>query len=151
MQFLKKLSFPPILSIIATVIFTSLVIFIKWGIELNMDMVFFLWGAIIGLILLDVLELLFEKSSPFRTVLFELVFVVLGFFIVSSSASVLGVGVVLSYFLRMIVEQALEIQKTNQLVSWTTGVKVSDKTSFGYIVFIGGIAAFVFETAIFVF
>ena len=69
------------------------------------------------------LELLAETRSErtrliFHTATFELIFVILTFFVLTSSGSLLGRGLVLAFFLHLIVDQGVDLASTGALNNW---------------------------------
>lgn len=81
------------------------------------------------------LKLLFEsqkerKKLIFHSVIFQLIFLVATFFVLSSSAGLLGKGVVLVMFLEIIVSQFDEFLKTGKMDSWFWQLKISLASNF---------------------
>lgn len=73
-----------------------------------------LWGS---------LELLAETRSErtkliFHTSTFQLIFIVLTFFVLTSSGSLFGRGLVLAFFLHLLVDQVVDFTSTGNLVNW---------------------------------
>src|SRR3989344_4517909 len=102
-SYLKMPSYP---IIAGTVIYALVLSLVKWRLQFNFDILYFLGGSIIGLFLLDTIEaFLGGKQSVFRTVFFEGVLAVAGFFVITSSGSLVGSGVTLTFFLRFAIEQ----------------------------------------------
>lgn len=69
----------------------------------------------------------------FHTAMFQIVFAVFTFFVVSSSNSLLGRGIVLAFSLHLLVDQYLDFQQLGSLSSWFKNLKVSldrEKTVF---------------------
>lgn len=69
------------------------------------------------------LELLAETRSErtkliFHTATFQLIFLVLTFFVLTSSGSLMGRGLVLAFFLHLIVDQAVDLEATGSLSNW---------------------------------
>ncbi|MFZ5932717.1 MAG: hypothetical protein ACOYT7_01410 [Patescibacteria group bacterium] len=54
----------------------------------------------------------------FHTATFQLIFVVLAFFVLTSSGSLLGRGMVLAFFLHLIVDQAVDFTDMGSLANW---------------------------------
>jgi len=69
------------------------------------------------------LELLAETRSErtrliFHTTTFQLIFLVLTFFVLTSSGSLMGRGLVLAFFLHLMVDQAVDLAATGSLSNW---------------------------------
>lgn len=92
---------------------------LKWGIHPVVNTLWFLLGGAIGVYFLDGAELFFQLNpSPFRSVLFLVLFVVVSFFIVTSSGSTLASGLVLSLYLQMVLWQIGEWRIAGNVDSW---------------------------------
>ncbi|MBU0572731.1 hypothetical protein KKH23_02665 [Patescibacteria group bacterium] len=57
----------------------------------------------------------------FHSGLFQLVFIVLAFLVVTSSGSLFSRGVVLAFFLHLLVDQAVDLVETGNMDNWTGG------------------------------
>lgn len=69
------------------------------------------------------LNLLAETRSErtkliFHTATFQLIFLVLAFFVLTSSGSLMGRGLVLAFFLHLTVDQAVDLASTGGLSNW---------------------------------
>ncbi|KKU17509.1 MAG: hypothetical protein UX25_C0008G0010 [Candidatus Woesebacteria bacterium GW2011_GWC2_45_9] len=69
------------------------------------------------------LNLLAETRSErtrliFHTATFQLIFLVLTFFVLTSSGSLMGRGLVLAFFLHLIIDQIVDINETGGLANW---------------------------------
>ena len=60
----------------------------------------------------------------FHTVLFQIIFLVLTFFVVTSSASLFGVGIVLGFSLHLLVDQYEDMKQLGHLDNWFKGVNL---------------------------
>lgn len=90
-----------------------------WQLRPTLGTLVFGIGGIIGLHLLDATELALDiKSAPFRSPLTQLTLIILMFFVVTSSQTNLGSGVVLFLQLRLILEQWFTFNKDRNLSSW---------------------------------
>ena len=72
------------------------------------------------------LRLLIETRSErtkliFHSGLFQLIFVILAFLVVTSSGSLFARGVVLAFFLHLLVDQAVDLVETGNMNNWTGG------------------------------
>jgi len=141
----------PLLFLIMSVVYALGVGVIKWGIAWPPQAFLYFGGAILGVYFLDAAEVFFHLTpSPFRSIVFAVAFTVVSFFIVTSSGSFVGSGLVLSLYLSLILWQAGELQITGNLNSWYRMVAgpVSLITQ-RWILFVF-IAFFVIETYLFI-
>jgi hypothetical protein len=89
--------------------------------ELTSQRVGFLWGK------KDykrLIELLYETRSErmgliFHTIFFQIIFLILTFWIMSSSASIFGKGIVLSFALHLSIDQLVDLTDMKNLDNWT--------------------------------
>ncbi len=92
---------------------------IKWVMHPSLDALWFFLGGAIGLYFLDAAEVFFALSpSPFRSVVFSVLFAIVAFFVVTSSSGTIGSGLVLSVYLQMILWQVGEWRIQGQTDSW---------------------------------
>lgn len=89
--------------------------------ELTSQRVSFLWGK--GEYK-RLIELLYEtrgerKGLIFHTIFFQAIFLILTFWMMSSSSSLFGRGLVLSFALHLSVDQLVDIYETGSLGNWT--------------------------------
>ena len=147
---MKILKLLPIPAIIFTTLYIFAMVFLKWGLEFDVNIILFSGGAMVGLILLDVFDVLFPEItiSP-RTIIGEVVFIVLSLFVITSSGSIVGSGVVLSLFLRILIEQVGEFITTKGISSWFTRAHLDPSPSIEQVVLWGGVVLFIIETYIF--
>jgi hypothetical protein len=61
----------------------------------------------------------------FHTAQFQLIFLMLTFFVVSSSGSVFGRGIVLAFSLHLFIDQVIDLVDTGGLKNWFTKLPVS--------------------------
>lgn len=59
-----------------------------------------------------------RKGLIFHTSLFQIIFLVLTFLIISSSTSIFGIGLVLSFSLHLMVDQLIDLVDTKNLNNW---------------------------------
>lgn len=127
--------------------------FLHWRLRPNLEALFWLGGGVLGVVFLDVAEALFRlstsdflqtKVSLFKNVLFQTVFIPLALFVLTSSASLFGSGLVLSIFLNMLLDQRQEMQKANNLNYWFAIIKrpIEPPTQKGYLLIMTGIFGF---------
>jgi hypothetical protein len=89
--------------------------------ELTTQRVGFLWGR---KEYKRLVELLYETRSErkgliFHTIFFQAIFLILTFWIMSSSASLFGKGLVLSFALHLSMDQLVDIVEMKNLSNWT--------------------------------
>lgn len=58
----------------------------------------------------------------FHTIFFQLIFLVLTFFVISSSGSFLGRGIVIGFSLHLLVDQLMDLRQTGSLETWFRNV-----------------------------
>jgi hypothetical protein len=63
----------------------------------------------------------------FHSGLFQLIFVILAFLVVTSSGNLFSRGVVLAFFLHLLVDQAVDFMETGNMNNWTGGHIEIDK------------------------
>lgn len=98
-----------------------LVVLLKWRLQPTLATLLFGIGVIVGIYFLDLAELFFKLSpSPFRSIVFQALFILVSFFIITSSGSALAAGLVLSVFLTLIFWQIEEWRRRGNLTSWYT-------------------------------
>lgn len=109
----------PFFFLLVSLGYLVLVGFIRWGVRPPLDAAIFLLGGLIGVYFLDAAEIFFRLTpSPFRSVLFAALFMLVSFFVVTSSGSFLATGLVLSLYLTMILWQVGEWQTRHSAESW---------------------------------
>ncbi len=59
-----------------------------------------------------------RKNLILHSAIFQIIFLILSFLIVTSSASVLGRGIVMAFMLHLVVDQVLDLGQTNSLANW---------------------------------
>ena len=109
----------PLLFLIASVLYLVVLGFLKWQIHPDLSSLYYLTGGLIGVYFLDIAEEFFAvQPSPFRSIVFVVLFVLVSFFIVSSSGSLLATGLVLSLYLSLVLRQVGEWQVNGNLNTW---------------------------------
>lgn len=109
----------PLVFIIASLVYLVLVGFLKWAFTPPLAGLWFMAGALLGIYFLDAAEAFFHLTpSPFRSIVFAGGFVLVSFFVVTSSGSLLASGLVLSLYLTMILWQIGEWRVAGNLDSW---------------------------------
>jgi hypothetical protein len=105
--------------------FLILVGLLKWQLHPPIGAIWFLLGGIIGVYFLDAAEVFFALSpSPFRSVNFLGLFVIVSLFVNTSSGSLLAQGLVFSLYLSIILWQIGQWQLTGNLDDWYRMVAV---------------------------
>ncbi len=89
--------------------------------ELTTQRVSFLWN---NKNYKRIIELLYETRTErrglvFHTIFFQIIFLVLTFWMMSSSASIFGKGLVLSFALHLLIDQLVDITDLKNLDNWT--------------------------------
>ncbi len=59
-----------------------------------------------------------------HTVLFQVVFVVLGFLVMTSSTSLLGRGIVVAFLLHLFVDQIVDLRQVGNLIHWFKNIPI---------------------------
>ena len=95
--------------------------------ELTSQRVNFLWGR---KEYKRLIELLYETRSErrgliFHTIFFQIIFLVLTFWLMSSSASLFGKGLVLSFALHLSLYQLADLIEMKSLTNWTKFLPIS--------------------------
>jgi hypothetical protein len=105
--------------LIASFVYLLVVTAAKWWIHPTLSTVFFLVGGVLGTYFLDIAEVVFSvHPSPFRTIVFVTLFAIVSFFVITSSASMLAIGLVLSIFLTILLWQSGEWALMKNLNTW---------------------------------
>lgn len=113
----------PRVFVYASCAYLLFVMMIKWLFHPSLDALWFFLGGILGMYFLDAAELFFAlHPSPFRSIVFGTLFAVVTFFVVTSSTSVIGMGLVLSLYLQLLLWQVGEWNMVGNLNSWYTMV-----------------------------
>jgi hypothetical protein len=141
----------PRIFVYITGVYLLVMVLIKWLTNPSLDALWFFVGGAIGIYFLDAAEIFFGlQPSPFRSIVFGTLFAVVAFFVVTSSASMVGIGLVLSLYLQMLLWQVGEWRVNKNLDSWyrmvAGPVSISTQRSILIIAFI----IFLVETIIFV-
>jgi len=124
---------------------------LKWRLSPDISTVFYLFGGLFGVYFMDLADLVFDiKPSPFRSIVFVVLFGIVSFFIVTSSGSMFAAGLVLSLYFTLLLLQAEEWQEYHNLNTWfTLGMSRPPIKAQRWIVL--GIALFlVLETLLFI-
>ena len=148
MEIIRK---KPLLFLVISVGYALGVGVLKWGIAWPPQAALYFVGALLGVYFLDGAEVFFALTpSPFRSVVFMAGFAVVSFFIVTSSGSFVGSGLVLSLYLSLILWQIGELQIAGNLNSWYRMVAGPVSVNVQRWVLFVFVAFFVLETFLFI-
>ena len=160
MEIIKK---KPIMFLAVSVAYALGVGVLKWGVvwppqsnvagtfDVPPQAALYFVGALLGVYFLDGAEVFFALTpSPFRSVVFMAGFAVVSFFIVTSSGSFVGSGLVLSLYLSLILWQIGELQIAGNLNSWYRMVAGPVSVNVQRWVLFVFVAFFVLETFLFI-
>ena len=75
----------------------------------------------------------------FHTVIFQLIFLVLAFLIITSSGNLFGRGLVLAFLLHFSVDQMVDISQTGALTKWFSQTPISPDSKQATSYFFGGV------------
>lgn len=141
----------PVLFLAVSVGYALGVGILKWKIAWPPGAFLYFGGAVLGVYFLDAAEVFFALTpSPFRSIIFMAAYAVVSFFVVTSSGSMLGAGLVLSLYLSLLLWQVGELQIKGNLNSWygmVAGVPTADQQKWILIVLV---CIFLIETYLFV-
>lgn len=148
MEIIKK---KPLLFLVVSVGFALGVGVLKWGIAWPPQAALYFGGAILGVYFLDAAEVFFALTpSPFRSIVFMVGFAVVSFFVVTSSGSFVGSGLVLSLFLSLVLWQIGEFQIAGNLNNWYRMVAGPVSVNVQRWILFVFMAFFVIETYLFI-
>lgn len=141
----------PLLFLFISVVYALGVGILKWNIAWPPQAFLYFAGSLLGVYFLDGAEVFFNlKPSPFRSVVFVAAFTVVSFFMITSSGSFVGSGLVLSLYLSLILWQIGELQITGNLNSWYRMVAGPVSINAQRWILFVFIAFFVLETFLFI-
>ena len=107
----------PAIFLIISLVYLVGVGLLKWQIQPPVWALSYLFGGLLGVYFLDIAEVFFSLTpSPFRTMTFQVLFVLVSIFIVSSSGSFLATGLVLSMYLTMLLRLTPQLRQPMPLV-----------------------------------
>lgn len=93
--------------------------FFHWYRNISFDVFWFLLGGVFGIYFIDVADgIVSMRPSPFRSVIFQILFAIISFFLITSSTSYFAIGLVLSSFIQMLLIQLDEWKRLRNLDSW---------------------------------
>ncbi len=142
----KKPSIDAFISLIYFVIIGLL----KWRLSPSAPTLFFFTGAVLGIYFLEIAEEIFNlKPSPFRSIVFAVGLVLVSFFVITSTASMLGAGLVLSLSLTLILWQVKEWRTVGNLNQWYIMISGPVAHNAQRLILAGFIIIFLIETFLF--
>lgn len=141
----------PLLLLAISLGYLVLVGVLKWGIRPGVEAIYFAAGGLIGVYFLDVAEIFFKLTpSPFRSSVFAAGFAVVSFFIISSTDSLLGKGLVLSLYVTILLWQIGEWHLRGNLDSWYKMIAGGVTVQTQHWIMLALAAIFLVETYIFI-
>ncbi len=141
---------PPVLLVLPFV-YLLMVALVKWQLSPQLGTVYFLIGGVIGLFFMDAAEVFFKLDpSPFRSILFAAGLGVVSTFLVTSSDSLIAVGLVLSLSLNIILWQLGEWQLRKNMDSWYRLIAIQVKPEVQRIISGGFVLLFLIQSLLFV-
>ncbi len=141
----------PALFALVALIYLLFVGLLKWGLRPPTESIWFLLGGLLGIYFLDAAEHFFNLSpSPFRSIVFAALFVAVSVFVVTSSGSLLAIGLVLSMYLSIILWQIGEWQVAKNLNSWYRMVAMQVTTATQQRILIVFLGLFIVLTFLFI-
>ena len=124
---------------------------LRWRLTPDITTVYYLVGGLVGVYFMDFADVVFDiHPSPFRSIIFILLFGVVSFFIVTSSGSMFAIGLVLSLYFTLFLLQAEEWQESKNLNAWYALVKDVPSIKIQQAVVLGTALLLVAETLIFI-
>lgn len=107
-----------------TLLYLFIIVLLHWRFKISFDIIYFVAGGIMGVYFLDLADMVFKiNPSPYRNVFFQAAFVLMTLFVLTSSGSLFGAGLVFSIYLSMITGQWLEIKKSGRIDGWFALIK----------------------------
>lgn len=141
----------PLFFVVSAFVYLIIVVFLKWQIHPTFATLWFSIGGIIGIYFLDIAESFLRLSpSPFRTIVFTAGFVLVSFFVVTSSGSALAAGLVVSLYLNLLFWQIGEWRIVHNVDSWYRMVAGPVRRETQQWILVGFIIFFLIETYVFI-
>ena len=148
MEIIRK---KPLLFLVVSVVYALGIGVLKWGIAWPPQAALYVAGALIGVYFLDGAEVFFHLTpSPFRSIVFVAMFALVSLFVVTSSGSYLGSGLVLSLYLSLLLWQLGEWKLVGNLTSWYRMVAGPVSVTTQRWVLVALAAIFLVETYLFI-
>ncbi|MBU1327094.1 hypothetical protein KKB64_04285 [Patescibacteria group bacterium] len=141
----------PLMLLATSLSYICLTGLLKWRLNLPIEAIWYITGGLLGVYFLDFAEEFFHLTpSPFRTMVFAGLFTVVSLFIVSSSVSFVGRGLVLSVYLTMILRLVAEWRVCGNLDSWCRMVAGPVSAQAQRWLFAAFFLVFILATALFI-
>lgn len=103
----------------SSALYLATIILLKWNIHPDWSIIWLILGSFIGTYFLDFAEHFFHLNpSPFRSIFFQALFLVAAVFIITSAGSLLASGLVLNFYLQLLLLEVGEWQLTGSVHSW---------------------------------
>lgn len=135
---------------LTTLTYFLIVGFLKWRLSPSFPTLLFFTGGMVGMYLLDIAEEFFHLTpSPFRSIVFVVGLVLVSFFVVTSTGSMVGAGLVLSLSLTLMLWQIAEWRVASNLDRWYVMIAGPVSHAIQRWIFIGFILLFLVETFLF--
>ncbi len=134
-----------------TIVYIVFVYIVKWNIHPTTQAFLFLAGSLVGMYFLEAAEQFFRLNpSPFRSIVFVGLFIVVSFFVLTSSISYVASGLVLAIFFTLLLWQSGEWVTLRQLNRWYLMLADPVKPHIQLGILMLQIAFFLLQTLIFV-
>ena len=141
----------PTFFIVISLVYILLLSVLKWTTHPTIETILFVLGGIVGIFFLDIAEVFFNLNpSPFRGMLFFFAFIIVSFFIITSSGSALAGGLVLSIYLTMALWQVGQWRSTGDLSTWYSMIAIPIDRRTQKRILIGSICCFCLLTILFI-
>jgi len=129
------------------IVFVYLVV---WNIHPVGNAALFIGGSLIGMYFLEAAERFFHLDpSPFRSIVFVVLFSAVSFFVITSSVSYVASGLVLTIFLTLMLWQFGELATIKNLNRWYLMLADPVKTRTQIIILYTQLVFFILQTIIF--
>ncbi len=136
------------LIVVVYLIATSL---LKWRLHPPVDALWYLLGGGIGMYFLDVAEEFFHLvPSPFKTIVFFALFILVSFFVTSSSGNIFASGLVFSLYMCLLSSQIGEFVHAGNISSWYSMIDAVPTVQVQRIVLGAFVLVFFIQTFVFV-
>jgi len=137
--------------LLVSLIYLLLTGFSKWTTHPDFGSITFLIGGLIGVYFLDIADVFAALNpSPFRSIVFVTGLIIISFFIVTSSGSMLASGLVLSLFLSILLWQIGEWRLQKNLNDWYRMISGPVPAEIQQWILWGCAAFFLIETIVFI-
>ena len=126
-----------------------LTVLLHWKLQLSYTLLWYFLGAVIGLHLVELMDTYLHNKGVILSVLAQGLLFIATFFVLTSSTSLLGKGVVLFLNLRFLYLEHTEYKRTKLLASWFgQEFAIDSKKQVQYMYIVWGV--FTFLTLLFV-